>query len=151
VYRDIIIDAFKYAQQHKGLKIHAYVIMTNHIHCILSADEGKKLSNIIRDFKSYTAHSIIEQIIQGPESRREWLLPIFQKIDPLYPNKSINRFWTEDNHPIELITNTFKDQKLDYIHQNPVRAGWVQKAEDWTYSSAVDYAGGQGLLPIEFL
>ena len=43
------------------------------------------------------------------------------------------------------------DQKLDYIHENPVKEGIVQKPEDYLYSSARDYAGMKGLVEIEFM
>ena len=58
------------------------------------------------------------------------------------------QFWRHDNHAEELVTNTFMQQKLDYIHQNPVQAGLVDRAENWVYSSARDYAGNSGLLHI---
>lgn len=59
--------------------------------------------------------------------------------------------WRQDNHPEELISDKFQDQKLDYVHNNPVEAGLVDNAEDYRYSSARDYAGGKGLLVIVFV
>ncbi len=71
-----IIDALKYCQQNKGLSILAYVIMSNHIH-ILARSETNSLSDIVRDFKKHTSKKIIEEIINGNESRKEWMLNLF--------------------------------------------------------------------------
>ena len=70
IYRDIVAESFNYCIDHKGLRVHAYVFMSNHIHCILSAADGN-LSGIIRDMKSFTSKRMYDQILEGPESRRE--------------------------------------------------------------------------------
>ena len=75
-YRDIIIESFEYCRTHKSLKLHAYVIMSNHVHCILSAEEN--LSKIIRDFKKHTSKAILSAIEKPEESRKEWLKMIFK-------------------------------------------------------------------------
>src|SRR5215204_2839201 len=72
-YRDILIESFKFCREQKGLKIWGYVIMTNHVHCILSASNNN-LSNVIRDWKHYTATHIIKAIQDPSESRSDWLL-----------------------------------------------------------------------------
>ena len=74
-YKNIIVDSLKYCQQHKGLNLYAWVIMTNHVHLIISAEGEFTLSEIMRDFKRHTSKHIIENIKTNPiESRREWLL-----------------------------------------------------------------------------
>ena len=75
-YRDIIIESLKYCQKEKDLVIYAYVIMSNHVHLIVRSETGK-LSGTIRDFKSFTSKEIIETIKEYPESRREWMLWMF--------------------------------------------------------------------------
>ena len=75
------------------------------------------------------------------ESRKEWLLKHFNTPEGL-------RFWRSDNKPIELWSNKVIDQKINYIHQNPVEEGIVFRAEDYLYSSAADYAGEKGLLDV---
>jgi len=116
--------------------------MTNHVHLMVRAIEGHLLQDILRDFKKFTSKTILQAIAQNPrESRREWLLKQFAT--PLG-----NRFWRADNKPIELWSNAVIDQKLNYIHQNPVEEGLVFRAEDYVYSSANDYAGSHGLLDI---
>ncbi|MFN6943678.1 MAG: REP-associated tyrosine transposase [Cytophagaceae bacterium] len=150
VYKDIFIDSLKFCQKNKGLNVHAYVIMTNHAHMILSAKEGN-LSDIIRDFKSFTSKEIIKTIDNPGESRRLWLLDLFSREGGSSSRNKNFKFWTHENHPIELETNYFYDQKLNYIHENPVRAGLVYNPEDYVYSSASAYAGRESLLDIDFI
>ncbi|MEM6319816.1 MAG: transposase, partial [Bacteroidota bacterium] len=79
-YRDILIDSLKHCMERKGLVIYAYVIMSNHVHLITqSVSQKQTLSDIIRDFKSFTAKQINKQIqaIKTGESCREWLTYLF--------------------------------------------------------------------------
>ena len=141
-YKDILIDNLKYCQQHKGLEIFAWCIMTNHLHLIASAQVGFLLQDIFRDFKKYTSKAIIKAIKENiQESKKDVLLQQFMTPEGI-------RFWQKGNHPIELWSNAVINQKLQYIHQNPVESGIVFRAEDYMYSSAYDYAGGKGMLDI---
>jgi putative transposase len=65
-------------------------------------------------------------------------------------NVKKSQFWQQNNKPIELWSAEVIDQKIDYIHQNPVMAGFVTEPQYWKYSSAIDYSGGKGLLDIDF-
>ena len=141
-YKDILIENLKYCQKHKGLEIFAWCIMTNHLHLMVRAEEGYLLQDILRDYKKFTSKAIVKAISENyRESRKEWLLEQF-KTEQGY------RFWRADNKPIELWSNSVIDQKIDYIHQNPVEDGLVFRAEDYVYSSATDYAGEKGLLGV---
>jgi REP element-mobilizing transposase RayT len=141
-YKDIIVDSLNYCCKEKGLEIFAWVIMTNHLHLIIRAEEGYLLPNILRDFKKFTSKSILKSIIENPqESRKEWLLRGFT-------TKTGYQFWQVGSHPIELWNNAVIDEKLNYIHENPVRLGFVFRAEDYLYGSAVDYAGEKGLIDV---
>jgi REP element-mobilizing transposase RayT len=137
----------------KGLVVHAWVIMTNHVHLIISKKEpAKKIESILGDLKKFTSLKIIQAIESNPkESRKEWMVRAFRKAGKSNPNNKEYQFWQQDNHPIELVTNEMIEQRLEYIHQNPVEAGFVSHAEDYLYSSAADYAGEKGLLKIELL
>jgi REP element-mobilizing transposase RayT len=75
-YRDILIESFNYSRTYKNLILHAYVIMSNHVHCSLSSENN--LSDIVRDFNKHTSKAILKSIEGQPESRREWLLMIFE-------------------------------------------------------------------------
>lgn len=90
IYRDIVIDSLIYCQQVKGLNIHAYVIMSNHLHLVISASEGYELSNIIRDFKKHTSKQIIKTILEtAEESRSEWMLRLFKYYAKYNKNNSV--------------------------------------------------------------
>ncbi|MBR8538406.1 transposase [Carboxylicivirga sediminis] len=139
-YKDILIDSLEYCQKNKGLELFAWCIMTNHVHLIARAEYGFLLSDILRDFKKFTSKAIIMAIKENiQESRKEWLLQQFV-------TENGNRFWRSDNKPIELWSNKVIDQKLNYLHNNPVEEGLVFHPEDYVYSSARDYSGEKGLL-----
>lgn len=148
-YKDIVIDSLKFCMEKKGLLVYAYVIMSNHIHLILGRDEnGSDLSSIIRDFKKFTSSQLIEAIAINPqESRRDWMLWMFERAGKKNSNNKKYQFWQQDNHPIEL-EGEWIDQKLEYIHNNPIEAGWVEEPEHYEYSSAMNYAGKSGKLSI---
>ncbi|SDM09989.1 REP element-mobilizing transposase RayT [Catalinimonas alkaloidigena] len=150
--KEVVLDSLRYCQQHKGLRLFAYVIMSNHVHLIAAAADNFSLSNILRDLKRHTSRQLLD-LLQNDlqESRRDWMLWLCQEAAARNSNNQLYQFWQQDNHPIELSTNTMMDQRLEYLHQNPVRAGLVREPEHYVYSSALDYAGGKGLLPIEFL
>ncbi len=150
-YKNVIIDSLRYCQQSKGLVLHAYVIMNNHVHLIASAKNGFNLSDILRDMKKHTAKTLLKEIQNNQESRRGWMLWLFKSAAKDNTNNKYFQFWQQDNRPIELSTNEMMDQRLEYIHQNPVAEGVVYEAEHYVYSSAIDYSGGKGLLEIEFL
>ncbi len=146
-YRDIIIENLSYCQQNKGLEIYAWVIMSNHIH-LIAKSEHAELSNTLRDFKSYTSKLILSEIDSPGESRKEWMLKQFKEAAFKHKRNSDYQFWTHENHAELLFSNKFVEQKLDYIHNNPVRAAIVFKPADYQYSSAIDYADGKGLLDV---
>lgn len=150
-YRDVLIANLRYCQEHKGLFIYAWCIMSNHIHMVVEA-KAHNLSDILRDFKSYTAKLLLTTIQQPGESRKEWMLPLFRAAGEANPNNTTYQFWQQDNHYKEVYSKVFAFQKFDYIHNNPVEAGIVDKAEEYLYSSARDYHFGKagGLLKVKF-
>ena len=146
-YRKIIVENLCYCVKSKGLEIYAWVIMSNHIHLIVSSSK-EALSDTLRDFKSYTAKVILNEIEEGGESRKEWMLRQFKSATLRHKRNAEYQFWSHENHAEYIFSSKFGEQKLNYIHNNPVRAGIVMKAEDYKYSSAGDYADEEGLIPI---
>lgn len=147
-YRQVLLESMSYCTKYKGLEVYAYCIMTSHVHLIIGSQQ-EPLQNILRDFKSYTSTQLRKAIQDNPqESRKEWMLWLMQRAGKKNGNNNDFQFWQQHNHPIELNTNFLLQQKLDYIHQNPVKAGFVNSPEAYTYSSAAAYAGGPGLLDI---
>src|SRR5258706_2618784 len=126
-YKNIILNSLRHCQEKKGLELYAWVIMTNHVHLIIGSGTNL-LSNIMRDFKRHTSLKLREAIeTNSYESRREWMLELFEKAGKANNNNDRYQFWQQDNHPIELATPKIMHQKLDYIHNNPVVAGIVEK------------------------
>ena len=126
--------------------------MTSHIHMIIGTESGN-LSGIVRDLKSYTSRQIRLELEKSDlESRKAWMLWMFQRAGIKNERNKDFQFWMQHNHPIELNTYEKTIQRLNYIHQNPVEAGFVEKPEDWLHSSAADYAGlRKGKIELMFL
>ncbi|MFK7775412.1 MAG: transposase [Saprospiraceae bacterium] len=151
-YRDLMIDSLKFCQKKKGLNIYGYVIMTNHIHLIASAEGEQTLSEVLGNFKSFTATSIMKDLPESNESRREWMMYLFGYFAKKNKRRTEHQFWQTKNHPIDLYSVKAIRQKLNYIHQNPVRAGWVEYPQHYIYSSASNYLEeGKGILEVVIL
>jgi REP element-mobilizing transposase RayT len=149
-YKETIVESLRYCINKKGLKLHAWVIMSNHIHFIARCDPPHTMSGFLRDYKKFTSKKFIQSIKLADESRRDWLLDKFA-----FEAKRTNRaekykVWKDSNHPVDL-NLVDHHQKIDYIHNNPVTAGLVYNPEDYVFSSAADYAGRKGLLEVELL
>jgi len=128
--------------------VYGYVIMSNHVHLVVQSSEGK-LSDLLRDFKKFTANTILRKIQNEPESRREWMLERFKLATESHSRNKNYQLWQYGNHAEEIYTAKFMWSKLDYIHMNPVRAGIVERASDYIYSSASNYVDDNGLVQIE--
>ena len=142
-YREIILKSLKYCQENKGLIVHAYCIMTSHVHLIISSGVGISLSDVIRDYKSYTSGTLKKSIKEHPqESRKEWMIWMFERAGKKNKRNQDFQLWQQHNHPIELSTKEMIDQRLDYIHNNPVTGGFVDDPTAWQWSSCADYEKG---------
>lgn len=134
MYVEILLESIKFCQDNKGLEVYSWVIMSNHCHFILRSN-GNKLSDIIRDLKKHTAKKIVKAIEDNElESRKRWMLWLLKKEGHIW-------FWEEGYHGVEITTEDFFATKLKYIHLNPVRAGLVEKEEDYLLSSCADLYG----------
>ena len=147
-YKLIIVDSLNYCIKNKGLNVYGWVIMSNHVHLIISAKENHVLSHIIRDFKKYTSKKIVERIQEIGESRREWLLDKLS-FEARRTGRAENyKLWQDSNHAICLEKTDWFLTRLNYIHQNPVRQMIVEKPHEYIFSSAIDYSDGVGLVNI---
>ena len=147
-YKEIIVDSLNYCIDHKGLDCFAWVLMSNHMHLIARANPPARLSDIIRDFKKYTSKKIVNTIETINESRREWLLHKFEYAAHSTGRAENYKVWRDDNHAICLDEAGWLEQRLNYIHQNPVRQLIVANECDYLYSSAYDYSGKKGLVKV---
>ena len=151
-YKDVVIESIKYCQKEKGMTIYAYCIMTNHLHLIFSSNSETKPQNLLGDFKRFTSKCLVKMISENiHDSRKDVFIEQFQKAANKSSNVKTYQFWRHDNKPIELWSNAVIDQKIDYIHNNPVKAGIVDKPIDYIYSSARNYAGDIGEIEVECL
>jgi putative transposase len=133
---ETIIESLKYCCINKSLHLHGYVIMPNHVHYIVSTNPPEKLSDVMRDFNRFTSQRITEML---EEMRREELLATFHQAAIEEGSGNRYKVWQEVFHPIAIETSDFFQQKLDYLHDNPMRKGFVEKPEHWLYSSARNY------------
>ena len=139
---NIVIESWKYLQENKGLEIFGYVILENHMHFIA---RSKDLGKDVQSFKSYTANNILSYLQERNVSKLLWLFEHFKRP---YKTESKYQVWEEGSHPFAIETDDMMAQKLEYIHQNPVKRGYVDLPAHWRYSSARNYAGLEGLLEV---
>jgi REP element-mobilizing transposase RayT len=138
----IIIDSLKFLIDNSRVILHAYCLMENHVHLIGYAEDlGKEIAN----FKSFTAR---ESIDYYKRCNNRFLLSQLALFKQEYKKDRPYQFWQEGSHPIRIPNREMMEQKIEYIHQNPVRRGYVDEQEHWRYSSAKIYAGREGLLPV---
>lgn len=130
-YCQIIIDSLNYCRKNKGLLLFGFVIMPNHIHLIVSSKERLPLTDIMRDFKRHTS-KLISKMLE--EDNEKLFLYIFQKAKRTQKTKY--KVWQDEYHPEAIYSEKWFYQKLNYLHNNPVRKGFVVKPEDWKYGSA---------------
>jgi putative transposase len=148
-YCQILLDSFTFCRQSKGLRLHAYVIMPTHLHAIISCDQPDRLTGIVRDMKRHTSRRISRKLVE--DRSRVLLRPLFE-MAPMGKGNTEYKVWQDGYHPIAIYTQKFFRQKLEYLHDNPVRKGFVRRSEEWQYSSADEYINGRlGLIEIDRL
>ena len=134
----------------KGVRNHAWCIMPSHVHMIIGSRQDK-LEDIVRDMKKHTSSELKPAIKNHPqESRKEWIIWMMERAGKKNGNNKDWQFWQQHNKPLEIKGQEMFDKKLDYIRQNPVKAGSVTKEEDWKYSSARDFFGMKGLVKLSY-
>ena len=132
---DIIVRSLEYCRRNKGLKIYAWVILDNHLHAILAAPG---LAGILRDIKSFTARQILEELQTG---NRDWILNQLRYYRAAHKAQEY-QVWLEGFHPQAILDDAMMLQKLEYLHNNPVKRGLVALPEHWRYSSAHEWLPG---------
>ena len=133
-YKDIIINCLKFLVDDKRVEVSAFIIMSNHVHIIWQPLQHYTTTHIQTSFMTYTAKAIKKKLKQGKPDILETLK--VNKYDRIY------QVWKREPLSIELFNEKTFMQKLDYIHNNPVAAGWVCFAEEYKYSSAKFYLSG---------
>ena len=138
----IILDSWNCLKSQAGFKLFGYVILENHLHLIAQAPD---LSDVIKNFKSFTAHEIINLL---KKESATILLKQLRAAKRQYKIESMYQVWEEGYLPKQIQNNGIMLQKLKYIHDNPVKRGYVDDPVHWRYSSARNYAGLPGLIDV---
>ena len=147
-YSIIVVDSLNYCINEKHLEVYAYVIMSSHVHIVCRVNEPGNLSDVVRDFKKFTSKEFINIMDEIGESRKEWLLKRFS-FEAQRAGRAKNfKIWKDDNHAIEIGEYIDIEQKVNYIHENPVKAMIVNHSYEYIFSSAGDYADKKGLVDI---
>jgi putative transposase len=125
--------------------------MTSHVHMIVGS-KGRALDKIVGEMKSFTSRALRKAIAEHPqESRREWMMWMMDKAGTQNSNNNEWQLWQQHNKPIELFDREIFFQKLNYIHRNPVESGFVEREEDYLYSSARDFYDKKGLIELSHM
>jgi len=147
-YKEAIVQSWQFCQENKGLDIYAWCIMPSHLHMLIGT-HGKPLDHIVRDMKSYTSGQMRKLISEHPkESRREWMIWMFERAGRKNGNNRDWQFWQQHNKPIEIVNEKMYNEIVWYIHQNPVVSGFVHEAAQWVYSSAKGYERNDGMVKL---
>ena len=133
-YKNIIVDSLRFLVQEKRIELNAFAIMTNHLHLIWQAQPGYYPSQIQLSFMKYTAQQIKFELQKDNPALLEKCK--VNKADRQY------QIWRRDSLGVELFTEAVFNQKIDYIHYNPVKAGLCKYPEVYHYSSAYFYEFG---------
>ncbi len=140
---NIVLDSWRFLQAHGRLCLYGYVILENHLHLVASSNN---LSKEIGDFKSFTARQIIDYL---RDQRASMLLDILAYYKEQHKVNQAYQFWQEGSHPKQIKDDDMMRQKLEYMHNNPVKRGYVDEPIHWRYSSARNYAGMPGLIEVK--
>lgn len=150
-YFEKLVESLAFCRKEKGMEIYCWCIMPSHVHLIFRAKDNNP-GEVLKSFKVHTSKALQKMIEENlQESRRDWLLAMMEQAGEKNSNVKKRQFWQQNNKPIELWSAEVIDQKVDYIHNNPVGAGFVSEAHYWKYSSAIDYSGGKGILEIDYV
>ena len=133
---NIVVESLQYCRENKGLEIFSWVVLDSHLHAIIAAPE---LTRVLADFKRHTAQRILEQL---QKENCEWLLNQFRFYRAKHKIESEYQVWQEGSHPQAIADDGMMSQKVDYIHNNPVKRGLVSGQEHWVYSSAHEWCVG---------
>ena len=141
----ILIDCIKFLQDKDALKVYAYVRLENHMHMVVSSND---LHKTMQSFKHFTAKQILNMLKKENVKTILDQLSFYKKANH---KEKTYQVWEEGYQPKLIQNDDMMKIKIDYIHQNPVKRGYVDEAKHWRYSSARDYEGVDGLLKIEKL
>lgn len=135
-YCDILIHNIKHYQRKYGFVIYGYVIMPTHFHWIVEVNPRLGfIHEIMRDLKKYVAWDVLDGL---EKNKRDEMNRIFETAAIGFKNQK-RKFWMERFDDVVIRNREMMIDKLEYIHNNPIKAGLVTAPEDYRYSSARNY------------
>jgi REP element-mobilizing transposase RayT len=137
-----VFESWRFLQRERGFRLYGYVLLENHLHFVASAPD---LAETVKSFKMYTARQCLDLL---ERHGAEVLLGQLRALKLGHKTASDYQFWQEGSHPKQIQGGDMMRQKLEYMHSNPVKRGYVDEAMHWRYSSARDYAGRPGLMDV---
>lgn len=131
-----ITDSLNFCIQNKSLRVNAYVVMSNHLHAVVFDGDfdSERLKHTLDDFRKFTGRQLADycdahcSLVFGEAFRRA------------AGEDRQRRVWQPTQHPEGIVSEQFWQQKVNYIHENPVRKGLVTRPEDWRFFSAKFWA-----------
>ena len=139
----IIFDSWSFLRNEGDFKLYGFVVLENHLHFIAQSDD---LTRSVSRFKSYTARQIIDGYIA---QKAYGILDRLAFGKKQHKHDRDHQFWQEGSHPELIQSDVVMREKLEYIHNNPAKRGYVDLAEHWRYSSARCYQGEDGLIELD--
>ena len=130
-----IIDSLNYYRYQYACKLLGYVIMLDHIHLLIWRQDAQIVADFMRDFKRFTSGRITRQA--KLEGKTDWLEKFEEAGNET--RRADYKVWQDSFWEQTIYTKTFVEQKLNYIHMNPVRAGIVVEPSKYPYSSYRNY------------
>ncbi|MDD3603044.1 MAG: transposase [Sulfurovum sp.] len=140
---EIVLNCLKFLQKQDALKLHAYVILENHLHMVVQSNDLKKS---MASFKKFTAVELLKLLHKENVTTLLDQLAFYKKA---HGKEKTYQVWEEGYQPKLMQNDLMLKSKIEYIHQNPVKRGYVDKPEHWRYSSARDYNGMSGLIEVD--
>jgi REP element-mobilizing transposase RayT len=128
----IITDSLNFCVKQKSLGVNAYVIMPTHLHAILFAVDfnAERLKRTLDDMRKFTGRQLLNY------SARHFPKCFAKEFQNHAGKDRERRFWQPTRHPVGILSEAVWTQKMDYLHHNPCRKGFVLNPEDWRFSSA---------------
>jgi putative transposase len=150
VYKQVIVHTLNHFIESKGLIVHAWCLMTHHLHLLVQVKPGISLEELEKEYRLFTTTKILEAIETEPQIRKEWIMDRFHNMGSLLGFSKKFNVWQDcsEHVYIDLRKKDILLEHFDYIHQNPVRDKVVDVAGEYMYSSARDYSGIKGLVSI---
>jgi putative transposase len=134
-FKDIILESLRFLVKGQRVTVYAFVILNNHFHLIWQMMDGHKREEVQRDFLGFTSQQILKNL-------RNEQSPLLTELQVNAKDRK-HQVWQRNSLGVPLWSNGVFDQKLEYIHNNPVKAGLCNHPEEYKYSSARFYFTGK--------